>query len=111
MREAMKNPDFVTITGTGEHTVPATDLASERTFKTQNYMVDDSTIQDFYDGRVTGGMATYHETTGASIVITANDKSNEEDTIYLNYIAVVLGATRVFAENGWQPINHVMAEK
>lgn len=106
MREAMRNPDFVTITGTGEHTVPATDLASERTFKTQNYMVDDSTIQDFYDGRVTGGMATYHETTGASIVITANDKSNEEDTIYLNYIAVVLGATRVFAENGWQPINH-----
>ena len=106
MREAMKNEDFVTITGTGSYTIPATDLANERTFKTLNYMVDDSTIQDFFDERVTGGMATYHADTGASIVITANDKSSEEDTIYLDYIAVVLGATRVFEANGWQPKNH-----
>jgi len=106
MRAAMKDEDFVTITGTGEHTIPATDLSPERKFKTQNYMVDDSTIQDFYDSRVTGGMATYHADTGASIVITADDRTDEEDTIYLNYIAVVLGATRTFAENGWQPVNH-----
>lgn len=104
MREAMKNEQFVAITGTGEYTIPATDLTGERTFKTLNYMVDDSTIQDFYDDRVTGGMASYHADTGASIVVTANDKSGEEDTIYLNYIAVVLGATRTYAENGWQPV-------
>lgn len=106
MREAMKNDDFRTITGTGEYTIPATDLTGERSFKNQNYMVDDSTIQDFYDDRVTSGMQTYHEKTGASIVCTATDKKNEEDTIYLNYIAVVLGATRTFEENGWKVVNY-----
>lgn len=106
MREAMKNENFLTITGTGEHTIAATDLAGERTFKTQNYMIDDSTIQDFYDNRVTGGMATYHESIGASIVVSATDRKNEEDTEYLSYIAVVLGASRTFATNGWSVINH-----
>ncbi len=106
MREAMKNETFQTITGTGEYTIPATDLTAERTFKTQNYMVDDSTIQDYYDDRVTGGMQTYHESTGASIVCTATNRKNEEDQSALNYIAVVLGATRTFAENSWHPVNH-----
>ena len=106
MREAMKNEDFATITSTGEYTIPATDLSGERSFKTQNYMVDDSTIQDFYDDRVTGGMASYYETIGASIVISATDRKNEEDTEYLSYIAVVLGASRTFAENGWSVVNH-----
>ncbi len=104
-QEALKNDTFVEITGTAEYTIPATDLVdSVRTFKTQNYMVADNTIQDFFDERVTGGMQTYHESTGASVVCIANDKQNEEDTIYLSYIAVVLGATRTFAENGWQPV-------
>lgn len=106
MREAMKNEDFKTITSTREHTIPATDLTGERTFKTQNYMLDDATIQDFYDSRVTGGMQTYHEATGASIVCTAESKHQEGDTNYLSYIGVVLGATRTFAENGWQPVNY-----
>lgn len=105
MREAMKNEHFRTITATGEHTIPATDLVGERKFKTQNYMVHDGVIQDFYDDRVTGGMATYHEQTGASIVITATNKNpkEENDPDSLNYIAVILGATRTFEANGWQP--------
>ena len=106
MREAMKNEQFRTITGTGAHTIPPTDQVGERKFKTQNYMVDDSTIQDFYDDRVTGGMATYHEQTGASIVSTAQSNHKEGDTNYLNYIAVILGATRTFAENGWMPVKY-----
>lgn len=106
MREAMKNETFKTITATGEHTIPPTDLTGERKFKTQNYMVDDSTIQDFYDDRVTSGMASYHETIGASIVVAASNQRNEDDTAYLNYIGVVLGASRTFEENGWKVINH-----
>ena len=69
-------------------------------------MIDDSTIQDYWDQRVTGGMQTYHESTGASIVCSATDQKDEEDTNYLSYIAVVLGATRTFAENGWQPVSY-----
>lgn len=106
MREAMKNETFLTITATGEHEIAATDMAAARSFKNQNYMVDDSTIQDFYDSRVTGGMASYHADTGASIVVSATDKNGEEDTDYLSYIAVVLGASRTFAENGWSVLNH-----
>ena len=106
MREAMKNEQFRTITNTGAHTIPPTDQVGERKFKTQNYMVDDSTIQDFYDDRVTGGMATYHEQTGASIVSTAESIHKEGDANYLSYIAVILGATRTFAENGWMPVKY-----
>ena len=96
MREAMKNEDFVTITGTRVYTIPATDLVEERSFKTLNYMLDDSTIQDFYDERVTGGFQSYHEDTGASIVCTSESKG-------MSFIGVILGATRTMMENGWQP--------
>ena len=57
------------------------------------------TLQDFYDSRVTGGFASYYESYGASIVCTAEYNN-------MNYIAVILGATRTFAENGWQPVNY-----
>ena len=44
-------------------------------------------------------MQSYHASTGASIVCTAEKNG-------MSYIAVVLGATRTFAENGWQPVNY-----
>ena len=96
VRTAIQNEDFIEIFDATTYTVPATNMAAEREYKTQNYMLDDSTIQEFYDDRVTGGFQTYHETTGASIVCTAESGG-------LNYIAVILGATRTFEENGWQP--------
>lgn len=100
VQTAMKNEDFREIFGAKSYQIPDTNLVQGRKeFKTQNYMIDDSTIQDFYDGRVTGGMQSYHEATGASIVCTAEDKG-------MSYIAVILGATRTFAENGWQPKNY-----
>jgi len=99
LREAMKNEDFETIMKTSIYTIPATEMAKEREFKTQNYLIDDSTIQDFYNDRVTGGMQSYHEDTGASIACTAEYKG-------MTFVAVVLGAVRTFAENGWQPLNY-----
>lgn len=97
MREAMKNENFQEISSTRSYTIEATDLAAARKLTTQNYMVDDSTIQDFYDSRVTGGLASYHESTGASIVCTAESKG-------MTYIAVVLGALRTVGENGWSVV-------
>lgn len=99
LREAMKNEDFKEIMKTAIYTIPKTDMVEEREFKTQNYLIDDSTIQDFHNTRVTGGMQSYHEQTGASIACTAEFNG-------LNYVAVVLGAVRTFAENGWQPLNY-----
>lgn len=100
-REAIKNEDFRKIFGAIEYTIAPTNMVDEeREFNTQNYMMDQAIIPDFYDNRVTGGMQSYHETTGASLVCTAESKSG------LKYIAVILCATRTFAENGWQPINY-----
>lgn len=99
VKAAIQNETFVEIFGAAEHTIPETNLSGEREFYTQNYMIDQHNIPDFLDDRVSGGMQTYHESTGASIVCTAQSKN-------LNYIAVVLGATRTFAENGWQPLNY-----
>lgn len=100
VRNAIKNEDFVTIWGTPEYTIAPTNMVmTERKFQTTNYMIDEHNIPDFIDNRVKGGMQSYHEDTGASIVCTAEYRG-------LKYIAVVLGATRTFAENGWQPVNY-----
>ena len=100
VRAAIKNEDFATIWGTPEYTIaPTNKVETERKFQTQNYMIDEHNIPDFIDNRVKGGMQSYHEDTGASIVCTAEYRG-------MNYIAVVLGATRTFAENGWQPVNY-----
>ena len=93
VQEAVKNKDFVEIFGAKKYKIPDTNMVKDREeIKTINYMIDDSTIQDFWDTRVTGGFASYHESCGASIVCTAEAKG-------MNYIAVILGATRIADEN------------
>ena len=100
VKEALKNEDFREIFGATEYTIGATNMMEARKkFTTVNYMMDESVIPQFYDTRVTGGFPTYHEQTGASLVCTAKNKSGT-----IEYIAVVLGAIRTFAENGWQPL-------
>lgn len=99
LREAMKNDDFKEIMKTQTYKIPATEMMEEREFNTQNYFIYDRDLQDFFDDRVTGGMQSYHADTGASIAITAESKG-------MTYIAVVLGAVRTFAENGWMPLNY-----
>lgn len=98
LREAMKHDDFIEIIKTAEYTIPKTEMVDERKFNTQNYLISDRDIQDFYNRNVIGGMPSYHEQTGASIACVAEYNG-------LNYIAVVLGAVRTFAENGWQAVN------
>ncbi len=103
VREAVKNEDFAEIFGATEYTIPPTDLTeTERKLDLGNYMMGEAVIPDFYDTRITGGMQSYHAQTGASIVCTAKERTDDHP---LNYIGVVLCATRTFAENGWQPVN------
>lgn len=104
VREAIKNPDFAEVFGATEYTIQPTDLTEKkRALNLGNYMMGEAVIPDFYDTRVTGGMQSYHEQTGASIVCTAKER---KDNYPLNYIGVVLGSTRTFAANGWQPLNY-----
>lgn len=94
MAACMKNEDFVELNSTTEYDIPATDLTQDvRKLKSRNYMISDNVIQDFYDDRITGGMQAYHESLGASLVVTAEYKN-------MNYIGVVLNATRTAATDG-----------
>ncbi len=100
VKTAIANEGFKELFGTVTYTIPATNMVEERAkMTTQNYLMDESVIPDFYDTRVDGGFATYHEDTGASIAFTAANKKGD-----IRYIGVILGAVRTFAENGWMPL-------
>ena len=96
--EARKDPEFSRIFSTAKYTVPETNRSPERALITTNYLIDQSIIPQFYDTHVTGGKE-HAEGTFASMVCTATyDK--------MDLICVVLGATRVFAENGWSVVSY-----
>lgn len=102
VREAIKNEDFAELFGTANYTIGATNLSEARDkLVTTNYLIDQSIIPDFYDTRVTGGYQSYHESLGASLVCTATNKSGE-----MTFIAVVLGALRTVAANGWSIVSY-----
>lgn len=102
VREAIQNKDFAEIFGTAEYTIPATDVSKERPLDPTNYMMSERILQDFYDTRVTGGMQSYHADTGASIVCTAKERTDDHP---MQFIGVVLGATRTFDPvDTWKPI-------
>lgn len=94
VKEATKNEAFVEIFGTATYTIPATNLAEEREFRTDNYLIDEGTITQFVNANVTGGMASTTEASGASIACTGEYKG-------MQVVFVVLGCTRVISENGW----------
>lgn len=97
VREACRNPDFAEAFSAATYNVPKTNVTDkERALKSMNYLRDDSTITQFYQKRVTGGVVSYEATSGACIVTTAEQGD-------MRYIAVLLGCNRTFAENGWQP--------
>lgn len=104
VREAIKNDYFAELFGATDYTIDPTDLTeTKRVLNCGNYMLSEKIIPDFYDTRVSGGMQSYHEQTGASIVCVAKER---KENYPLTYIGVVLGATRTFAENGWQPVKY-----
>ena len=102
VREAVKNETFRELFGTIEYDMDATNKSEARaTMHTSNYMLDNYVIKQFYDKRVTGGVQTYETSSGACMAITAT--SSDES---MEYIGVVMGCVRVYAENGWQPITY-----
>lgn len=98
VKEAVKNETFRELFGAENYEVPATGCSEARDLFSMNYMLSQQVIPDFYDSRVTGGVQSYSSDAGASLVCTVEDGGS--------YIAVVLGAERVFHENGWQVISY-----
>lgn len=96
LKEAVKNETFVEVFSARSYTVGATNLVEERdTFRTSNYLIDEGTITQFVTTYVQGGIASATEASGASIACFGEYRGME-------VVFVVLGATRVMEDNGWQ---------
>lgn len=94
--EATSNETFARIWGTPEYDIPATNMTDEvRNIKTENYLISDRILQQFVDERVTGGLAAYHENSGAGLACTTDYKDME-------LVCIILGATREYEENSWR---------
>ena len=88
---AVRNAKFAEIFGTTDYTVPATNKTeNERSLTTLNYLLQQLNVTKYIDDRVTGGVATYTTSSGASLACTAENDAG------LSLIIVVLGCERVF---------------
>ena len=105
MMAANENETMVEILGTLSYTVGATNKNEERSFRTGNYMIDKGNIEDFQDSRVTGGMFSYVQAYGASLVVSMETDPEEDPPGEMQFIGVVLGCTRTFDPNlEWKAI-------
>lgn len=95
--EASKNETFCEIFGTAKYEVPETNRSEKRSLLTTNYMIDESVVPQFYTNKVKFGLATYADASGAGIFSVAEDTKKK-----MNYVAVIIGAQRVFKDDGWR---------
>ena len=87
--EATKNETFARIFGTALYDIEPTNMVDKtRELKTTNYMIDNHIIQPFMNNRITGGLPSYTENSGAGLVCTAEYND-------MRVVFVTLGSTRV----------------
>jgi len=97
--EVMKSETLKKILFTSKYEIPATNLTKDpRPLICNNYHIDENIVAKYYDSRVTGGLASYTNNSGAAIVVSAENKQKT-----LSLVLVILGARRDFADNGWLP--------
>ena len=95
MAAAVKNEIFCTIIGTKYYNVPATNLSEDRYLVSENYLINNDTVQIYYDKRVIGARTGVAQ--DGSRCITALAEHNG-----LRYISVIMGSESVYEENGVQ---------
>lgn len=84
---AIQDKELYDIISSLDYEIAATNKNEARSFRTNNYMIDTGTIEDFRDQRVIGGVASQVPAYGASLICTAEYKG-------MNLIAVVLNCER-----------------
>lgn len=91
---AIKNPDFKELFGTNKYTIEATNKTEKkREYTTQNYLLEQTEIIKYIDYSVTGGVATYTSSSGASLACTAEENG-------LSLIIVIMGCKRIYKDTG-----------
>lgn len=98
LQACYQNATFTEIISSKTYTVEANNRRKEpMKVETSNHLIYERNLPQFNDSRVTGGMASYvSASTGASIAFTASDKN-------MDLVFVIMGATRTYKDNGWQP--------
>ncbi len=92
---AIQDQKLYDIISSLDYVHPATNKSPERSFRTNNYMIDTGNIEDFRDQRVIGGVASYIQAYGASLICTAEYKG-------MKLIAVVLNCERRNVKDSWR---------
>ena len=93
LNRALTNPGFAQIWTRKNLSLTMPGTGEEKTIFSQNYLMDDQTIPEFYDLRVTGGFDFFRGQ--GNILCTARQDGRE-------VLCAVLGAQRELADNGWQ---------
>lgn len=95
-QKACRNSEFKKLLATTAYTIaPTNKTETERELKANNYLMEEYILSQYNYKGVTTGFAPYGENYGAHLVCTA-------ETGGMNFVVVVLGALREFAENGWK---------
>ncbi len=84
---AIQNKELYDIISTQDYSIPATNKNDSRSFRTNNYMIDHLTIEDFRDTRIISGVASMVPGLGASLICTSEYKG-------MKFISVVLNCER-----------------
>lgn len=94
--EAYKNPIFREFFGMDGHTLgPNNRREKAKVIKTDNHLMYQLYLPQFFNEEVMGGMASYSETAGAGLACVAEDKG-------MSLIIVTMGGVRTYEDNGWQ---------
>lgn len=97
-QKACRNSVFKELLATTAYTIaPTNKTEKERNLQANNYLMEEYILSRYNYKGVTTGFAPYGENYGGHLLCTA-------ETGGMNFVVVVLGAEREFAENGWQPI-------
>ena len=100
VEEALKNKEFRDIFCATSYTVPKTNRSEKRDLKSLNYLIEQTIVPKYNYESATGGIAHYTESSGASLVCTAEEKG-------MSYIVVVMGCKRVFnKDKSWVVENY-----
>ena len=90
-KAALEYPMFMTVCDASAHTVPATNMSSERQLNNTNFLIRSG--RDYYNADVHGVKTGSHSQAGNCLVTTAQHAS-------MDLLCVILGAERVQHEDG-----------
>lgn len=94
--EAYKNPTFREFFGMDGYTIePNNRRDKAKVVETDNHLMYQLYLPQFFNEEVVGGMASYSETAGAGLACVAEDNG-------MSLVIITMGGVRTYEDNGWQ---------